>query len=69
MNVYPGWYGTDDISAAPERLAEFSRLCPGKPKVISEIGAGAIYGFHSEAPHVPWSEEFQAEYTSLVVNR
>ena len=67
MNVYPGWYGTDDISAAPERLEEFSRLCPGKPKVISEIGAGAIYGFHSEAPHVPWSEEFQAEYISLVV--
>ena len=67
MNVYPGWYGEEDISAVPERLEEFSRLCPGKPKVISEIGAGAIYGFHSEAPHVPWSEEFQSEYISSVM--
>ena len=67
MNVYPGWYGGDDISDVSERLEEFSRLCPGKPKVISEIGAGAIYGCHSEAPHVPWSEEFQEEYISLVV--
>ena len=70
MNVYPGWYGGyggDSLSDVPAILEDFSRLCPGKVKVISEIGAGAIYGCHSEAPYVPWSEEFQAEYISLVV--
>ena len=67
MNVYPGWYGEDDVSALPARLEEFSRLCPEKPKVISEIGAGAILSCHSEAPYVPWSEEFQAEYTVSVL--
>ena len=67
MNVYPGWYGEEDISAVPVRLEEFSRMCPGKPKVISEIGAAAVYGYHSAEPYVPWSEEFQAEYISLVI--
>ena len=67
MNVYPGWYGEDGISDVPAILEEYSRLCPGKVKVISEIGAGAICGFHSEAPSVPWSEEYQAEYIALVI--
>ena len=68
MNVYPGWYGEENISSVPEKLDEFSRLCPGKPKVISEIGAGAIYGCRSEAPYVPWSEEFQTDYISCVMH-
>ena len=67
MNVYPGWYGEEPLDAVPAKLAEFARLCPGKPKVISEIGAGAIRGCHSEEPSVPWSEEFQAEYISSVM--
>ena len=67
MNVYPGWYGEEPISDIPAKLDAFSRLCPGKPKVISEIGAAAIYGCHSEPPYVPWSEDFQAEYISCAV--
>ena len=32
-----------------------------KPKIISEIGAGAIYGWRDQfASH--WSEEYQADY-------
>ena len=67
MNVYPGWYGEEDISAVPEKLGEYARLCPGRVKVISEIGAGAIYGCRSEKPYVPWSEDYQAEYISAVM--
>ena len=67
MNVYPGWYGDDDLSAVPEKLDGFARLCPGKVKVISEIGAGAIYGSHSEEPYVPWTEDYQAEFISVVM--
>ena len=68
MNVYPGWYGEGSLSDIPARLEEFSRLCPGKVKVISEIGAAAMYGFRSGEPCVPWSEEFQSEYISLTVS-
>ena len=67
MNVYPAWYGEENIADVPARLEEYSRLCPGKIKIISEIGAAGICGFHSEAPYVPWSEEFQAEYIALAV--
>ncbi|MBQ7208592.1 MAG: hypothetical protein IJS01_12410 [Lentisphaeria bacterium] len=67
MNVYPGWYGEEPLDAVPAKLAEFARLCPEKPRVVSEIGAGAIWGCHSEEPFVPWSEEFQAKYTASVL--
>ena len=67
MNVYPGWYGEEDISAVPAKLDEYAKLCPGKIKVISEIGAGAICGCRSEAPYVPWSEDYQAEFISTVI--
>ncbi|MBQ6598808.1 MAG: hypothetical protein IJH79_14760, partial [Lentisphaeria bacterium] len=67
MNVYPGWYGEEEISAVPAKLDEYAKLCPGKVKVISEIGAGAICGCRSEAPYVPWSEDYQAEFISTVI--
>lgn len=68
LNVYPGWYGEDEISDIQARLEEFSHLYPDKPKVISEIGAAAIYGSHSSEPYVPWTEEFQSEYVSQVMH-
>ncbi|MBO4303469.1 MAG: hypothetical protein J6A21_02680 [Lentisphaeria bacterium] len=64
MNVYPAWYGTEKLSGIKSALdayaEEFKSM--GKPMVISEIGAAAMYGNHSEEPWTPWSEEFQAEY-------
>ncbi|MCM1026990.1 MAG: hypothetical protein NC432_11175 [Roseburia sp.] len=62
MNIYPLWYHN---SPADEYLSQVYQWVQttegaGKPFLISEIGAGAIPGWH--APGNPkWSEERQAE--------
>ncbi|MFW5741971.1 MAG: glycoside hydrolase family 2 protein [Spirochaetota bacterium] len=78
INVYPGWYASDDDAYRP--LAEIpARLntiredlerqgLGGKPLVISEIGAGAIYGWRD--PHAGhWSEEYQSDYLAEVCSQ
>ena len=69
MNVYPGWYGENSLEEIKPKINEFVQLCSGKVKVISEIGAGAMYGFHSAEPFVPWSEEYQSEFVCQVVEQ
>ncbi|GHV04689.1 beta-glucuronidase [Clostridia bacterium] len=61
-NIYSGWYETrgtkiflDDVVAWTEENGG-----KGKPYIISEFGAGGIYGFR-DVRHVKWSEERQAE--------
>jgi beta-glucuronidase len=61
-NLYSGWYETrstreflDDLVAWTEENGG-----KGKPYIISEFGAGGIYGFR-DMRHVKWSEERQAE--------
>ena len=61
VNMYPQWYHDD---AVKDHLAE--KLCyiashggEGKPVIISEIGAGAIYGYHDPFGESKWSEERQ----------
>lgn len=61
-NMYPQWYF--DVSVS-EFLQEFHDCIDrgagsGKPMIVSEIGAGAEYGFHSPE-HLKWSEEYQAD--------
>jgi beta-glucuronidase len=72
-NEYFGWYYSSYFAAAPgidEGLVRkamlglmprirFANAC-GKPMIISEFGAGAKAGFHSDEA-VIWSEEYQAE--------
>ena len=67
MNIYPAWYNDFQLSDIPKELDRLCAKFPGKPRVVSEIGAAAIYGVHSEEPYTPWSEEFQAEYVRNVV--
>ncbi len=61
-NVYPEWYVN---KTAEQWIAEnydwvqVSSGGAGKPFLITEIGAGAIYGDHSRAAS-KWSEEYQA---------
>ena len=56
LNEYFGWYEPD--FAGLERLLANSR--PGKPVVISEVGADALAGHHG-APGELFTEECQAE--------
>lgn len=66
-NIYTGWYGgkTEDIEPViKERLAwlhsDKSHGGKGKPVILSEFGAGAIYGCRrSRGGH--WTEEYQCD--------
>lgn len=61
VNLYPGWYLA---STASEVLAKkYAAVCADgggeKPFIVSEIGAGAIYGYHDPLGESKWSEERQ----------
>jgi len=59
-NTYDGWYTPDPLSSLPS--IEW-REPVDKPLIFSELGAGALAGYHDDpaSPH-KFSEEFQAEY-------
>lgn len=60
FNIYPNWYFDEPTSEYLIRLKEWISTSggKGKPLIISEIGAGAIYGFRSRN-NAKWTEEFQ----------
>lgn len=64
MNIYPDWYPRwpDTIAATLAEVKEYIAKTGNaeKPLIISEIGAGAVYGFRSES-ECKWSEEYQAK--------
>lgn len=75
FNIYPGWYAEDRNNETPlgeivprihrnlEHLRQ--RGIAAKPYIISEIGAGAIYGWRDPiCAH--WSEEYQREFLGIV---
>ncbi len=78
VNTYPAWYNEDQealrplgdidsrISSIQEHLEKTGQ--GGKPFIISEIGAGAIYGWRDPL-NAPWTETYQAEYLEKVCQR
>ncbi len=60
FNIYPGWYHDTPVKEFLGTLKNFvnSTDGAGKPLLISEIGAGAIYGFRSNNME-KWTEEYQ----------
>jgi len=62
LNQYIGWYVDElegaDLAAYLDRMVE---MVPDKPILITEFGAGGLYGYHSIARR-KWSEEHQAEH-------
>ncbi len=65
INMYKGWY-SGDFSEWDRFVNDFGthRKKIGqdhKPVIISEFGAGALYGFHSHFDTVRWSEEYQSD--------
>ena len=60
VNTYNGWYTADPLSKVTD--IEW-RSAYNKPLIFSELGAGALAGYHDNPanPH-KFSEEFQADY-------
>ncbi|MEQ9305028.1 MAG: glycoside hydrolase family 2 TIM barrel-domain containing protein, partial [Marinoscillum sp.] len=56
VNSYCGWYGGKPESCESWQWA--SRF--EKPMIMSEVGAGALQGFHGEKEE-RWTEEYQSE--------
>lgn len=78
INTYPGWYASDaeDYRPLGEIAARLNAMradlerqgLDEKPLVISEIGAGAIYGWRD--PHAGhWSEEYQSDYLAEICSQ
>ena len=61
INLYPKWYRDTSVEDALETKLNEVRAKGGsnKPVIISEIGAGAVYGFHDPLGQAKWSEERQ----------
>lgn len=70
FNIYPGWYH----DASPEEYlkelydwVQSSTGGAGKPFLVTETGAAAIYGFRDQS-RVKWSEERQAAILEKQLN-
>lgn len=61
VNLYPQWYHDKPVQVQIDQKLEEIRTHGGdnKPVIISEIGAGAIYGYHDPFGQAKWSEERQ----------
>ena len=65
INMYKGWY-TGDFSEWDKFVSDFDEHRrkigqDNKPVIMSEFGAGAIYGYHDHFNRVRWSEEYQSD--------
>ena len=70
INCYPGWYEgeIDDIPEALDRIVSYldTHGQAHKPLIISEIGAGAIYGWR-DFNGARWTEQYQARLLETVI--
>ncbi len=69
VNTYPGWYSAvlSDIPAALQKIIDhLTAVAPGKPVIMSEIGAGAVYGVRDPYEQ-KWSEEYQVRLLDTVI--
>ena len=62
VNMYPQWYRDESVKEALDRkkLEISERGGQDKPLIISEIGAGAVFGYHDPFGKSKWSEERQS---------
>lgn len=69
-NLYPRWYVDkpvrDYLNEVYDWIVEDGKG-KGKPFIVSEIGAGGLYGCHN-AYHGKWTEEYQADALSEQVS-
>ena len=60
-NIYPLWYHDTPVEEYLADLYRWVQECTqgaGKPFLVTEIGAGAVYGYRTP-DQVKWSEEYQ----------
>ena len=71
LNQYYGWYsgGLDAWEPFFEKFCERMKALgfENKPIIMSEFGAGGLYGFH-DAELPIWSEEYQAKLIDFCLN-
>lgn len=62
FNMYSGWYQDCDIDERNAQEIEWIRRSggEGKPIIVSELGAAAVYGYRDRS-RCKWSEEYQAD--------
>lgn len=62
FNMYSGWYQDVDVSERHEKQMTWisEKGGAGKPVIVSELGAAAVYGYRDRA-RSKWSEERQAD--------
>ncbi len=62
VNLYPRWYENMSVEECCRKELEWISSTPGngKPIIVSEMGAGAVYGYRDRTK-AKWSEELQAE--------
>lgn len=62
LNIYPKWYSSSTPAAFFEKCKEYLEQSggAGKPILISECGAGAVYGYRGFS-EVKWTEDYQAK--------
>ena len=68
MNLYPLWYDNSDPSEMLTKEMEWARSVggAGKPFIVSEYGAGAVYGNRSDT-YARWTEERQKQILDAVM--
>lgn len=61
VNIYPQWYYDAPVADSIDRKLQELRAsgASDRPLIVSEIGAGAIYGWHDPIGEAKWSEERQ----------
>lgn len=61
-NIYPLWYHDTPVEEYLRDLYDWVQQTEGagKPFLITEVGAGAVYGYRTPEK-VKWSEEYQAD--------
>ena len=61
VNMYPKWYYEGSVTGCIDKKRREMEAGGGgsKPLIISEIGGGAVYGYHDPIGESKWSEERQ----------
>ena len=71
INCYPGWYvgELDEIGQHIDKITDHLDKVGqgGKPLIISEVGAAAMYGCR-DAHETRWSEQYQAKLLEIVID-